>query len=452
MTPATSPSLLRAKAKSLTHPRRKKSRANLLMKLIPRNRRFSHRAFRAVWAQERRRSRIAAVPPFEEYLLANFSANLLGYWKLGESAGAATAADSSGRGINGVVSGVTFGQPGIPNSALTCGQFGTNKRVRLEQTNTPPPLGTPRFTILCWLKRSGAGTTINTGNGGIAAVEPLVTKGMAESEGANKDANWILGLTNSGGMKLCADFEDNDTGPNHPVTGAIAITDNAWHLGAVTYDGTSLRLYVDGVADSLVSPGTTPEKDSLQYACIGCGMTSAAAASGAFNGYLAHVAVWSEALSAQNILDLYNNGSATTPVPPVPPTLIYGASDNAIVHGPNFANWSVDAGSTKDALGIKLVQNSASEFAQVSVSGLAPSTTYWCKCVIDSKSAGANGTLRITGCDWRELFPTEDGFERGSARASCRARHFARWRMDQVQRLSRVPDSGAQRGEGCGAG
>jgi hypothetical protein len=369
------------------------------MKLSPLNRRVSHRAFRALWAQERRRSRIATVPPFEEYLLANFSANLLGYWKLGEAVGAASAADSSGRGINGLVTGVVFGQPGIPNSKLTCGQFGTGNRVRLEQTNTPPPLGTPRFTILCWFKRSGAGTTFNTGTGGIAAVEPLVTKGMAEAEGANKDANWILGLTNSGGMKLCADFEDNDSGPNHPVTGAIAITDNAWHLGAVTYDGTSLRLYVDGQPDNFVSPGTTPEKDSLQYACIGAAMTSAAAASGAFNGYLAHVAVWSEALSAANILALYNNGSAvlSSGSSGGGASLIYGANDNAIFHGTNFANWTLDAGSTKGAVGIKLVQNGTAEFAQISIAGLAPNTTYWCKCVVDSISVGANGNLRVMG-------------------------------------------------------
>ena len=293
------------------------------------------------------------------------------------------------------MTGVTFGQPGISNSKLTCGQFGTGKLVRLEQTNTPPSLGTPRFTILCWFKRSGAGTTFNTGTGGIAAVEPLVTKGMAEAEGANKDANWILGLTNSGGMKLCADFEDNDSGPNHPVTGAIAITDNAWHLGAVTYDGTSLRLYVDGQPDGFVSPGTTPEKDSLQYACIGAAMTSAAVASGAFNGYIAHVAVWSEALSAANILALYNNGISAPSLPAAPVTLIYGASDNAIVHGTNFANWTLDVGSTKDATGIKLVQNGAAEFAQISVSGLGPNTTYWCKCVIEAKSAGVNGAIRV---------------------------------------------------------
>lgn len=338
-----------------------------------------------------------ALPSFEEFLLANFSANLLGYWKLGEAPGAASAVDASGRGINGVVTAVTFGQPGIVNSQLTAAQFGTGKRVRLEQTNTPPPLGTPRFTILCWFKRSGAGTTISTGTGGIAAMEPLVTKGMAEAEGANKDANWILGLTNSGGMKLCADFEDNDSGPNHPVTGAITITDNAWHLGAVTYDGTALRLYVDGQPDSFISPGTTPEKDSLQYACLGCAMTSAAAASGAFNGYLAHAAVWSEALSAQNILDLYNNGTAVVAVPPSGGSLVYGANDNAIVHGSSFANWTVDAGSTKDGTGIKLVQLGTSEFAQISISGLAPNTTYWCKCVVDSVSAGANGNLRVIG-------------------------------------------------------
>ena len=82
------------------------------------NRRISRRGFWSQWLQDRRRSRVSSSPDFEEFVLSNFAANLLGYWKLGESVGSATAVDASGRGINGTVTAVTFGQPGIPNSAL----------------------------------------------------------------------------------------------------------------------------------------------------------------------------------------------------------------------------------------------------------------------------------------------------------------------------------------------
>lgn len=81
-------------------------------------------------------------------------------------------------------------------------------------------------------------------------------------------------------------------------------------------------------------------------------------------------------------------GVTVTPV-------LWDAPDNLIVHGTNFANWSVDAGSAKDSVGVKIVQNSASDFATISISGLAASTTYWCKMVLDSKSGTITGNLRV---------------------------------------------------------
>ena len=58
-------------------------------------------------------------------------------------------------------------------------------------------------------------TATNTGTGGVVAV-PLVTKGMAETEGGPVDMNYFLGIRQSDGV-LAADFEDTATGLNHPV-------------------------------------------------------------------------------------------------------------------------------------------------------------------------------------------------------------------------------------------
>lgn len=71
---------------------------------------------------------------------------------------------------------------------------------------------------------------------------------------------------------------------------------------------------------------------------------------------------------------------------------LYEAPDNHITHGTSFANWTVDSGSTKASDGITVKQNSTSEFAYVDVSGLAPSTTYWCMINVSSKSAGVTGS------------------------------------------------------------
>ena len=60
--------------------------------------------------------------------------------------------------------------------------------------------------------------------------------------------NYFLGIRQSDGV-LAADFEDTATGLNHPVAGVTPIPANgAWHHAAATYDGTTWRLYLDGVA------------------------------------------------------------------------------------------------------------------------------------------------------------------------------------------------------------
>ncbi|MFC6221992.1 FG-GAP-like repeat-containing protein [Hymenobacter artigasi] len=44
-------------------------------------------------------------------------------------------------------------------------------------------------------------------------------------------------------------------GENHDLSGATTLSLNTWHHVAATYDGTTLRLYVDGVADGSTVPG-----------------------------------------------------------------------------------------------------------------------------------------------------------------------------------------------------
>jgi VCBS repeat-containing protein len=99
------------------------------------------------------------------------------------------------------------------NAANMALQFdGVSKRVTF---GAAPGLGASTFTIETWFKREGAGLTVSTGTGGLAAI-PLVTKGMAQADGSNVDMNYFLGID---GVKrvLAADFEDMATGLNHPV-------------------------------------------------------------------------------------------------------------------------------------------------------------------------------------------------------------------------------------------
>ena len=138
---------------------------------------------------------------------------------------------------------------------------------------TAPALGVTTFTLETWFRRDGPGATATTGSGGIVAV-PLITKGMSESEGNNKDTNYFFGIDGKRRV-LAADFEDTINGGNHPVYGVTPICDGVWYHAAVTYDGTTWRLYLNGVLETQLAAGNfTPRFDSIQQAAIGTALNS----------------------------------------------------------------------------------------------------------------------------------------------------------------------------------
>src|SRR5207247_3939882 len=125
----------------------------------------------------------------------------------------------------------------------------------------------------------------------------LDTKGRAEGETpADINMNYFLGI-DSTSHQLVGDFEDTVNGGNHPVTGTAVVTTNVWHHVAATYDGTTWRLYLDGVLDkSLVVGAFSPEATSIQHAAIGSALTSTGTTGtpppGFFAGSIDEVRIW----------------------------------------------------------------------------------------------------------------------------------------------------------------
>ncbi|NOT35086.1 MAG: hypothetical protein HOP12_13125 [Candidatus Eisenbacteria bacterium] len=203
------------------------------------------------------------------------------------------------RAVNGVgASGFTNAEcattPAESNQALDFSAAGTHVALGIA-----PSLNAAQFTVECWFRRDGAGTGTNSGAGGIPDVIPLVAKGRAESETANADINYMMGLRASDGV-LCADFEEAQSGAtpglNHPLAGVTPIAaDGVWHHAAVTYDGNELRLFLDGCPEASLAIGQPANSVNVAHASIGTAMTTAGVAAGNFDGAIDEVRIWSAA-------------------------------------------------------------------------------------------------------------------------------------------------------------
>src|SRR5262249_3168461 len=106
---------------------------------------------------------------------------------------------------------------------------------------------------------------------------------------------------------LCADYEEGTgqttPGMNHPIARTTAITSNVWHHGAVTFDGTTLRLYLDGNLEATLSVGSNrlPQSASIQHAALGSALGSTGTAAGFFQGLLDEARIWNVARTQSQI-------------------------------------------------------------------------------------------------------------------------------------------------------
>jgi hypothetical protein len=233
----------------------------------------------------------------------------IGYWNLNETSGT-VAADSSGNGNNGIVSGATWNTGGQNGGCLSFN--GSNSYVRINRTISND------FALAFWVQ-----TTQTTATGQWWQGRGLVD---AESPGATNDFGAAL---------LGNKFGFGTGNPDTTIISTNVINDGAWHHCVATREASSgtLKLYLDGILQATGTAGTqsltTPA--FVRFGSLQTGLNF-------LNGNLDEIKIYNRVLGGMEIAALYDNSAFPAPAP----ANLAAAAGNAQVS----LSWSFVPGAT----------------------------------------------------------------------------------------------------------
>jgi len=228
-----------------------------------------------------------------ESVLFNWT-DLISYYKLDESSG--TVLDATGNGLTGTSYNATRGVSGILNTAYYFNKSDSNyinitANVKLRPSN---------LTFNVWFKTI---CNYDVGGGG----EYLVNF-HSSSTTYGYFGGMRLGSNSTGG-NYCSSLYVmlyNATGSPIDVIGTSQNNnDNNWHMATVTFNGTNLSLYKDGVLEnSKVVPLTSINWSNQD---LSIGRLVGQAEKYYFNGTMDEISIWNRSLSADEIGAIYDN-------------------------------------------------------------------------------------------------------------------------------------------------
>jgi RHS repeat-associated protein len=228
------------------------------------------------------------LPSFRDNVLAN---QPVGYWRLGDAAGATAARDSSGSNLDGSYLGATPGVAGaLPNDSDTAAHFSaaTSTTDVNVPNNAALNFGSGDFSVEAWVK-----TTVN-------AERAIISKSD------NTSPNWLVTVTDDTGYVGRVRFAFVLSGVTHTAYGPnVRVDDGNWHHVVVSEARSfGTRIYVDGV-EAATADATSVSISNTAPLRIG-----AAGGYPAFLGDIDEAAVYKSALTGDQVRARYYAGAA----------------------------------------------------------------------------------------------------------------------------------------------
>jgi hypothetical protein len=239
------------------------------------------------------------------------------------------ALDSAGTNNGTLVGGVTYTNGEVGQA------FNFNGSDNLVVADAPALNPTNAMTIECWAYP-------RTRLSPVTWTQFLVSKDSDCS--ANREFQLIVG--DSQVRSGSGDFRATvwTASGNKSLDGATVLQTNTWYHVAQTYDGATLKLYVNGKLDGQLA-ATGPMVTTTEPVRLGGGADNGCTAYN-YNGILDEPAIYNRALSSNEIAAIYNAGSnGKCPLPPA----IFTQPTNQTVNATNTSNtatFKVVAGGT----------------------------------------------------------------------------------------------------------
>jgi hypothetical protein len=318
----------------------------------------------------------------------------VGFWRLGEPLGSAIATDASGNGNHAAPSGgVTFGQPGFhggDSAALFDCRTG---RLTVLNSNSLNP---PHVTLEAKIRWDGP-------NG--------FYQRILEKSSFPQLAQYGFGITPAGLVRVELRIESAPV--NVEAESQAAVPLGAESHVTVTYDGSAIRVYLDGALDSeSAAPGSISPKPPAAVNLVesGVGIGNQTQRDRPFNGLIDEVAVYPTALSAARVYDHYAAQFAERVLHQYAAKLLCGSPDRDVL-APGTYFTAVNVHNPSDA-DVELAVKVAVALPELQVGPVSP---------FKHARLGPDEALEIDCADARAMADTRDEFLKGFVVIECGA-------------------------------
>jgi hypothetical protein len=228
----------------------------------------------------------------------------LGLWNLGD----VTDASGAGRTLTNKGA-VPFG-PGIMGAATEAAVFAgsTGQALYIADTGAADPFRIRTGSLGCWFRTAKRGTQ----------------QTMLSKWGTTNQNAWMLDLNINNVAQCVGSSTGADAGT---LVGATDVADDRWHFAVFTFDGSRMRLYVDGALDGQAAWGFASPTFAGGSSPLNIGARTAdgtVAAVEPHYGRVDEAFITSDVLSPEQVFNLYCGRIAHT--------LADGAAHGPVVH------------------------------------------------------------------------------------------------------------------------